>query len=225
MRFKEKIADEKPREKLKKFGVQYLTDSELLEILLRTGNKNESVEDLSIRILKSIGGLNKLNDISFNMLTKIKGIKASKASTILSAIEIGKRIINKEENKIKLDSSEKIYQFYKNDFISIKQEIFYVLLYDTKMNLIEKKEIHKGTVNAVDIHPREVFKEAIKESATFIIAMHNHPSGDTSPSKEDIEVTNRLSEIGEIIGIKLLDHIIISTESYYSFYEERYKNK
>lgn len=225
MKFKEKLKEEKPREKLKTLGVKSLTDSELLEILLRTGNKSESVDELATRILKDIGGLNKLNEASFNMLTKIKGIKSSKASTILSAIELGRRIINKEEPKIKLDSSEKIYNYYKNDFKGIKQEIFFVLLYDTKMNLIERKEIHKGTVNAVEIHPREVFKEAIKESATSIIVMHNHPSGDTTPSIEDIEVTNRLEEVGETIGIKLLDHIIISSESYYSFYEERNKNK
>lgn len=223
MKFKEILKEEKPREKLKTLGVKNLTDSELLEILLRTGNKSESVDELSTRVLKEIGGLNKLNSLSFNMLTNIKGIKSSKASTILSALELGRRILNKEETKIKLDSSEKIYNYYKNDFKEIKQEIFYVLLYDTKMNLIERKEIHKGTVNGVDIHPREVFKDAIKESATFMIIMHNHPSGDTTPSKEDILVTERLAKIGELIGIKILDHIIISSESYYSFYEERNK--
>ena len=223
MKFKEIIKEEKPREKLKTLGAKNLTDSELLEILLRTGNKNESVDELSTRLLKEIGGLNKLNSMSFNMLTNIKGIKSSKASTILSALELGRRILNKEETKIKLDSSEKIYTYYKNDFKEIKQEIFYVLLYDTKMNLIERKEIYKGTVNGVDIHPREVFKDAIKESATFMIIMHNHPSGDTTPSKEDILVTERLVKIGELIGIKILDHIIISSESYYSFYEERNK--
>ena len=87
------------------------------------------------------------------------------------------------------------------------------------MNLILKKEIYKGTIDSVTIHPREIFKEAIKESASFIIIMHNHPSGDTTPSKEDIEITNRLMQVGQIVGIKVLDHIIISNESYYSFYE------
>ena len=225
MKFKEKIEEDKPREKLKKKGITSLTDSEILSILLRTGNKEESVEELSIRLLKEIGGLHKLNNISFNMLTKIKGIKTSKASTILASVELGRRVVNKEHEKIKLNNSLKIFDYYKNDFIGESQEKFYVLLYDTKMNLIEKKELYKGTVDSVNVHPREVYKEAIKESASFIIVMHNHPSGDTTPSEEDVSVTKRLSKSGEIIGIKMLDHIIISASSYFSFYEESIKNK
>ncbi len=224
MKLKERLEYDKPREKLSNFGVSTLTDSELLAILLRTGSKNESVMDLSTRILKEIGGLNNLSQMSLSMLLKIKGIKLSKASIIMSAFELGKRVHKKTEKKLKLNSTEEIFNYYRYEFTNAKQESFHILLYDTKMNLILKKEIYKGTIDSVNVHPREIFKEAIKESASFLIVMHNHPSGDTTPSEEDKEITNRLIEAGELIGIKLLDHIIISSESYYSFYENSFKN-
>lgn len=225
MKFNEIIQEEKPREKLKKTGVGSLTNSELIAILLRTGNKNESVDELSTRLLKEIGGIKKLNEASLNMLTKIKGVGLSKAATVLVSVELGKRIINSEEEKVKLNTTTKIFNYYKNEFKGVLQEKFYVLLFDAKMNLIERKELYIGTVDSVSVHPREVYKEAIKESAKAIIVMHNHPSGDTTPSKEDIDVTNRLIETGKIVGIDMLDHIIISSKSYYSFYENSINNK
>lgn len=219
MKFKEKLTNDKPREKLKKYGINSLTDTELLSILLRTGNKTESVEELSTRLLKEIGGFNKLAETSLTSLMKIKGIKLSKAATILVGVELGKRLLNNENKKVKFNNTLEIFEYYKNDFIGIKQEIFYILLYDTKMNLIEKKELYRGTIDSVTVHPREIFKEAIKESASFIVVMHNHPSGDTEPSEEDVKMTNRLIKTGKLIGIKVVDHIIISPTSYYSFYE------
>ena len=221
MRYKDKINEDKPREKLRKYGIESLSDTELISILIRTGNKNCSVEELSNNILKTINGLTNLKNLGLNSLTKINGIKLSKASTILARRELGKRVF-KKENLVKLTNSMQIYNAFKYEFIGIKQEKFYVLLFDTKMNLILKKEIGKGTINKVDIGPREVFKEAIKESASFIVIMHNHPSGDTTPSNEDIEITNTMIKTGEIIGIKVVDHIIISENSYYSFYENSF---
>ena len=141
MKFKEKLKEEKPREKLKKLGITSLSNSELISILLRTGNKKESVEELSTRILKEIGGIHKINSLSLNMLTKINGIGISKASTILVAVELGKRILTNSSKKIKLNNTINIFNYYKNDFINEKQEKFFVLLYDSKYNLIEKKEI------------------------------------------------------------------------------------
>ena len=127
-------------------------------------------------------------------------------------------------NLIKLTNSMQIYNTFKDEFIGVKQEKFYILLFDIKMNLIIKKEIGKGTSSGVLIDPKEVFKEAIKESASFIVIMHNHPSGDTTPSKEDIELTNSIIYTGNIIGINVVDHIIISPFSYYSFYENGVKS-
>ncbi|MCI8330681.1 MAG: DNA repair protein RadC [Bacilli bacterium] len=223
MKLKEIITEEKPREKLIKFGVENLTNTELLSILLRTGNKEESINILSNRILKETGTLNKLKSESINNLCKIKGIKKAKACTIVAAFELGKRAFNEPNAKIKMNEPNKIYEKYKNDFYGEKQEKFFVLLCDKKLNLIKKEELYKGTVDSVTIHPREIFKSALLESASFIIIMHNHPTGDTTPSKKDIEFTNRIIEIGELIGIKVIDHIIISSSSYYSFVENSSK--
>lgn len=224
MKLKDYINEEKPREKLKSNGVKNLSDSEILSILLRTGTKKESVNELSTRLLKEAGSLKVLCEMSYNRLCEIEGIKSSKASTILAAVELSKRAQKEYNSKIKFNNSLDIFNYYRNDFIGEKQEHFYILLFDTKMNLIKKEEIFRGTVDNVNVHPREVFNIAIKESASFIIVMHNHPSGDTAPSKEDIEMTNTLIKTANIIGIKLLDHIIISNEGYYSFYSEEKKD-
>lgn len=224
MKYKDKLDEEKPREKLRLYGVEYLSDTELLSILLRTGNKDNSVEELSNNILKTIGGLSNLKNIGLNTLTNIKGVKTSKASTILASLELGKRVY-KTTNKLKLNNTIDIFNAYRYDFTNVKQEKFFVLLFDTKMNLIVKKEIGKGSINEVSITPREIFTEAIKESATFIIIMHNHPSGDTTPSKNDIELTNSVIKTGEIVGIRVVDHIIISENSYYSFFENSQKSE
>lgn len=225
MKLKEIIDNEKPREKLEKYGVENLTDSELLSIILRTGNKKESVNELSTRILKEIGSLSKLNSLTLSSLTKLDGIKLSKASTILASFEMGRRVFNRTEEKIKLNNTTKIFDYYKNEFKGATQERFYILLFDTKMQLIKRKTLYIGTVDSIDVHPREIFKEAYLESASFIILMHNHPSGDTTPSDKDIEITERLVEIGELTGIKVVDHIIISSNSYYSFYEGSHSGK
>lgn len=225
MKLKEIINNEKPREKLQKYGVENLTDSELLSIILRTGNKKESVNELSNRILKEIGGLSKLNSLNLSSLTKLDGIKLSKASTIISSFEMGRRVFNRSEDKIKLNTTTKIYNYYKNEFKGVTQERFYILLFDTKMQLIKRKTLYIGTVDSINVHPREIFKEAFLESASFIVLMHNHPSGDTTPSDKDIELTERIVSIGDLTGIKVVDHIIISSNSYFSFYENAHGNK
>lgn len=224
MKYKERLSGEKPREKMKDKGVLALSNGELLSILLRTGNKDESVEELSNKILKEIGSINKLENISITTLTKINGIGLSKASTILAAIELGKRVLRKTQKNSKLTNTISIFEYYKNEFIGETQEKFFVLLYDTKLNLIERKELYKGTTNKIIISPAEVFQNAIKEGATSIIIMHNHPSGDTTPSKEDEELTKRIIESGKILDIEVIDHIIISPTSYFSFYENSIKN-
>lgn len=221
MKLNEILDAEKPREKLKRLGVENLSDTELLSILLRTGSKEESVNILSNRILKEMGSLSKLKNASFTRLSKIKGIKSAKASTIVASFELGRRAFNEEEIKIKLNTPKKIFEYYKNDFYGELQEKFFVLLFDTKLNLIRKEELYKGTIDSVTIHPREIFKIAILESASFIVLMHNHPTGDTTPSEKDITLTKRLMEIGELIGIKVVDHIIISHKNYFSFMEKK----
>lgn len=208
--------EEKPREKLKKYGVKNLTDEELIAIILRCGTKNMSVKDLAIKIKKEF---KTLSDLSYIELSKIKGVGEVKAITLLAAIELGIRSTYKEDKNIKLNRPENIYEFFKNKLIHLKQENLMAIFLDNKNKLIAYKTIFIGTINMSVSHPREIFKEAMKNSSVYIILVHNHPSGDPTPSVADLKVTNQVYKTSKIIGIPLLDHIIIGNNKYYSFYD------
>ena len=210
---------ERPRERFLKYGVENLSNSELLSIILNTGSKELSVIELSNKILESINDISDLKNLTFNKLKNINGIGDVKAIKLLSSIELGKRVYyDKNMSKIKMNTSKKVFDYMKDELKGKKQEYFYALYLDTKKNLIEKKLLFIGTINKSIVHPREIFKYAYLLSASAIICVHNHPSGDTTPSKEDIILTNNLIEIGKIQGINVIDHIIIGND-YYSFYE------
>lgn len=211
--------EERPREKVKQYGINNVTNKELLSIILKTGTKSINVEDLALSILRKYK-LHELKDITITELTKIKGIGEVKAIELLAAIELGKRINYKtEEKKKKLNNPEVIFQEMRYLFIDKKQELFYCLYLNEKQELIERKLLFMGTVNKSITHPREVFKEAYRLSASSIICMHNHPSNDLRPSKSDIEFNTSLVEIGKLQGIPVVDHIIVGDSSFYSFYE------
>jgi UPF0758 protein ysxA len=211
--------EERPREKVKQYGINNVTNKELLSIILKTGTKSINVEDLALSILRKYK-LHELKDVTITELTKIKGIGEVKAIELLAAIELGKRINYKtEEKKKKLNNPEVIFQEMRYLFIDKKQELFYCLYLNEKQELIERKLLFMGTVNKSITHPREVFKEAYRLSASSIICMHNHPSNDLRPSKSDIEFTTSLVEIGKLQGIPVVDHIIVGDSSFYSFYE------
>lgn len=224
MKLKELISEDKPREKLLKKGAEYLTDSELLAIILRTGNKSESVTKLSNRILKRIGGVKNLKNMTINTLTKIEGIKLGKASSILASFELAKRALKNDE-PIKFKNTIDMYNYIKNDFLYELQEKFIILLFDKQFKLIKKCEVFKGTIDAVNVYPREIFKEALKENASFIVLAHNHPGGEVMPSIQDDEITKILVKNGQLIGIKVIDHLIVTPNSYFSYYENAQKNK
>lgn len=224
MKLKELISEDKPREKLLKKGAEYLTDSELLAIILRTGNKSESVTELSNRILKRIGGVKNLKNMTINTLTKIEGIKLGKASSILASFELAKRALKNDE-PIKFKNTIDMYNYIKNDFLYELQEKFIILLFDKQFKLIKKCEVFKGTIDAVNVYPREIFKEALKENASFIVLAHNHPGGEVMPSIQDDETTKILVKNGQLIGIKVVDHLIVTPNSYFSYYENAQKNK
>lgn len=208
---------EKPREKLKKYGVKNLSDEELIAIILRCGTKNMSVKDLAITIKKKHP---KLNDLSYLELTKINGMGEVKAITLVAAIELGIRsTYNDDLEKINFNKASTIYDYFKNKISSLKQENLIAIFLDNKNKLISFKTIFIGTINMSISHPREIFKEAIKNSAVFLILVHNHPSGDPLPSKADINFTNQVYKTSKVIGIPLLDHIIIGNNKYYSFYD------
>lgn len=224
MKLKELISEDKPREKLLKKGAEYLTDSELLAIILRTGNKSESVTELSNRILKRIGGVKNLKNMTINTLTQIEGIKLGKASSILASFELAKRAL-KNDKPIKFKNTIDMYNYIKNDFLYELQEKFIILLFDKQFKLIKKCEVFKGTIDAVNVYPREIFKEALKENASFIVLAHNHPGGEVMPSIQDDEITKILVKNGQLIGIKVVDHLIVTPNSYFSYYENAQKNK
>lgn len=214
---------ERPRERFIQFGPGSLSNQELIAILLRTGTKDESVLQLSNRLLNHFEGLRLLKDATLNEITQIKGIGVAKAIQILAAVEIGRRISNLNYNeRYVIRSPEDAANYCMNDMRFLAQEHFVCLYLNTKNQVIHKQTIFIGSLNASIVHPREVFKEALRRSAASLICLHNHPSGDPTPSREDIEVTKRLTESGKIIGIELLDHVIIGENKYVSLKEKGY---
>ena len=222
IKFKNIPDSDKPRERLYNNGSECLSNEELIAIILKTGTKNDSVKEVSSKLLASIGDIKILKDIGINSLMKIDGIGKVKAIELKAALELGRRVyLNNNLDKIKLNSTNLIYEYFRDLLVLKKQEYFYCVYLDTKGNYLDKKCLFVGTINNSVIHPREIFKEAYLLSANGIICIHNHPSGDATPSREDIMVTMKLKEIGIIHGINIIDHIIIGNDNYYSFYEDK----
>lgn len=222
MKLKDLPVSERPRERLQEVGVENLTNEELISIILKSGNRKKSVKELSMEILKEVNGIDNLKTITKEKLQSIDGIGPAQSFTILSVIELGKRIFMNSipSTKVVLNSSQKIYEYMKYQLWDKKQEYFYCLYVNQKKELIERKLLFMGTLNRSIVHPREVFKNAYLCSASGIVCIHNHPSGDVYPSKEDIRLTQSLVEIGKINGIPVIDHIIIGNDDFYSFYED-----
>lgn len=215
------LDDDKPREKLLKYGATSLTEYELLAILLRSGSKKEDVLSLSKRLWLYLSKFQSSSDINLIELMSIDGIGLSKASIIISALEFAKRINLRESvEEFSVNSPKSVANIFMNILSDEMKEHFYVLLLNTKNKIISWDEISRGDLNSSIVHPREVFKYALKNSANSIICLHNHPSGDVNESIEDIEITRRLIEVGNLVGIKLLDHIIIGGNKYVSLREK-----
>lgn len=172
-------------------------------------------------LLKEMGTIQNFRNINYQQLLKIKGIKEAKACTFLSAIELGRRINQEVDslNMIQITNSKIVFDYYKNILGNQKQEYFYCLYLDNQKKVIKDKNIFIGTVNYSVVHPREIFKEAYLLSASYIICIHNHPSGIVKPSKEDYTITELLVKAGTFLNIKVIDHVIIGRENYYSFFE------
>lgn len=209
---------ERPRERFKKFGVQALSNEELLSILLRTGSQSKSVKDLSIDILNNID-IHDLNNIDYTALKNIKGIGEVKAITILTAIEFGKRVLSRSDLIFQIRTGEDVYNLIKDEMENELQEKFMAIYLDVKNNVIFKKVIFIGTVNNSNVTARDVFREGVKSNATSMIIAHNHPAGSIVPSKDDIYLTEEFIKLGRMMGISVIDHIIIGKNNYYSFRE------
>ena len=215
--------DERPRERLVKFGGDALSDAQLLAILIGSGvsGANKSAVDLCRDLLKVFDNLSNLDRASVAELCKVKGIGLAKAAQIKAALEVGKRLASTRSGNIaKMTTSRAFVEYFAPFMKNLRKEVVKVALLDNKLHIIKDFVISEGSVNSSIVHPREVMIPAIKESATKIVLVHNHPSGDPSPSQADIEITHRVSKAGEIIGIKLLDHIIIGGTEFYSFADE-----
>ena len=213
--------EERPREKLLKYGAERLSTIELLAIVLRTGYQNSTALDLAHQLLAQSNGLNCLIDYSIEELKEIKGIGLAKAAQLKAVGELGKELAVRKIDLEQIKSPSDVAQILIPRLGDLQHEKFEVILLNTKHKIIGIKEISRGSLNSSIVHPREVFRIAIKRSSASIIVAHNHPSGDTTPSEEDIELTKRLIKTGEIVGIDLLDHLIIAQQNYISLKEKQ----
>jgi DNA repair protein RadC len=211
---------QRPREKLLEKGVSGLRNAELLALMIRTGVKGKNVIELSETIIANLGN-EKLLDATFESLLRIGGIDRGKASVIVAAFELARRLMNKEETKLSSISSPEDVFDQCADIRNLKKEHFVGLYLDARNRLLHKETISVGIVNASIVHPREVFEPALIHHAVAIIVVHNHPSGTLDPSREDILITRKLVGSGELLGIEVADHIIVGQRGYLSMKEER----
>lgn len=213
--------DERPRERLIKEGAERLSAAHLLAIVLRTGSEGKSALELAIEILQHYGDFRAMTGATIHELCSIKGVGLAKAAQIKAAIEIGKRAASYPLSKKRRVLSSKdvydVYRHYIQYFQGLKKEVFRLLMLDGKNRIFSDYIVSEGCLTSSIVHPREVYIQAIKNSAASVIFLHNHPSGDPAPSPEDIEITKRLVAAGDLIGIKVLDHIIMGEGEYLSF--------
>jgi DNA repair protein RadC len=209
---KEMPLNERPRERLVDYGAAQLRDYELLAIVLRTGTKNLSVLELAKTILYEHGGLKELQDKTVDELSQIVGIGPTKAIVLLATFELGKRILSTWSETIKIASKKDVFDLLHHEMGDLKQEVLVALYLDTKSHLIQKKEIFVGGLNQSLIHPREIFKYAVKCSAFQVVLAHNHPSGDPEPSVQDLDITKKMIEAGVMMQIPIVDHVIVTKD-------------
>jgi len=209
---------DRPREKLIQYGPEKLSNSELLALLLRSGNKDVNAIELAGKILKKFGA-KELPNLNFKDLKKIPGLGPAKACEIIACFELGKRLLKDKKAQIFLTPKE-IWEELK-DLKNHKKEHFVIFYLDSRNQEIKRETISIGSLNANLVHPREVFEPAVRNLAAQIILAHNHPSGDPEPSEDDLEITKRLVESGKILGIEVIDHIIVAKNDFFSFKERK----
>jgi DNA repair protein RadC len=218
MKIKEMNNNILPREKAKKHGIEFLSDIELISVILGSGVKGVNVFDLASNIIDEVGGLAEFDTYSMDELNRIKGIGKTKAIMLAAIIELNKRIYKQKIKKyVYLNNPGDIFEYFKLQFVNEKQEKFMVVLLDSKNALIDSRTIFVGTLTGALVHPREIIAYLSSYCAVSFIVLHNHPSNNVLPSEVDVDLTNKLMEIGILIGIPLLDHIIIGHDCFYSF--------
>jgi DNA repair protein RadC len=215
---------ERPRERLINYGLDFVSDSELIALIIGQGSKKYNAVETAKRLLREFQNLEGLADASLKELQNVSGVGPVKAVKLIAAFQLGKKLEkNRAENHIvRFTSPSKVADIYRPLIGNLKKEVFYVILLNSAMKRIIDFEVSKGILDASLVHPREVFNPAIRHSARGIIVIHNHPSGDELPSDEDLTVTNRLVESGKILEIPVFDHLIITESGYFSFKEHEY---
>ena len=216
--------DNLPRERLAKLGASSLSDYELLAIILRTGTKNESVIEMSKKLLAEFKHISNLNNTTISELIEIKGIGSTKAIELLAAIELGRRVNSLNIAKVTIMSSQDIFNYLKYRMQSLTQEQLIAIYLNVKSEIIDTKVLTIGTANQTIIDPKEVMKWALKLSSSHVVIAHNHPSGDPTPSRQDIASTDYLISFAKSLDITIVDHIIIGQNKYFSFSKRRIFN-
>lgn len=218
--------DERPRERLIKLGASGMSTAHLLAIILRTGSRDMSAIGLARELLLHFGTLKEIEGAASAEFTNIKGMGPAKTAQLKAAFELGRRLLrSRNETSAKnpfFKNSREVFEYFRPLFYGLKKERFLCALLDTKNRIFKENVVSEGTLTSSPVHPREVFRDAIKEAAASVLFVHNHPSGDPSPSRDDINITKRLVETGNVVGIKVLDHLIISDGKYLSLMEKGY---
>jgi DNA repair protein RadC len=218
--------NERPRERLLRFGAGELSTAQLFAIILRTGGKSKNAVDLAREILMLFPDMSAIEDAALAEFRGIKGIGAAKVAQLKAALELGRRCLRTKKTGVhktpQFKNSRQVYNYYMPEFHGLKRERFICALLDIKNRAFKYTVVSEGTLTASLVHPREVFRYAIKEAAASVLFVHNHPSGDPNPSEDDIEITKRLVETGKIIGIKVIDHIIIGDGRYISLIDKKF---
>lgn len=214
--------EQRPREKALRYGLESLSDLELVALILQSGNKNRSVFEIASDVLKESEGLSKLMQMHVNTLMQIQGIREVKALQLLASVELSKRVIKSKVYHASILKPEDVIEWFEFEYGVLQQECFIALYLDTKSKLIAHRVLFKGTLNESTVHPREVFKEAFLQNANSVLIAHNHPSGDCTPSQADFEVTYKMVRVAITMGVHLVDHIIVGQNQYYSFKEHKY---
>lgn len=214
--------EQRPREKALRYGLESLSDLELVALILQSGNKNRSVFEIASDVLKESEGLSKLMQMHVNTLMQIQGIREVKALQLLASVELSKRVIKSKVYHASILKPEDVIEWFEFEYGVLQQECFIALYLDTKSKLIAHRVLFKGTLNESTVHPREVFKEAFLQNANSILIAHNHPSGDCTPSQADFEVTYKMVHVAITMCVHLVDHIIVGQNQYYSFKEHKY---
>lgn len=212
---------ERPRERLLARGAAALTDAQLLAILLRVGRHRSTAVDVGMDVLHRVGGLNGLARCGLEELCAVPGIGEAKAAQLKAALELGRRAMASPLSKgTRISSSRDLFNHFHSSLRDLRHEIFKVVLLDAKHSILREATVSEGSLTLSIVHPREVFSLAVKESAAAVIFLHNHPSGDPTPSREDRLLTARLVAAGEILGIRVLDHLVIGDGHYVSFADQ-----